>query len=255
MKLPLICIAVALANIAHATPLSRTVETLPSEIQRETKALNPEYLVFAPESEPGEPIPLLITLHGGGGRGEDIAIAEKRCQLAIDTVRQAINESFYIVVPQALKKEGASWFAADLNALLEHLKKTLSIDERRVYLTGHSMGGYGTWMWAASHPDTFAAAAPSAGGLGQGGPMDITPDLDEWARQLTGVPLWAFHGADDHVVPADRSERMVAAIREHGGKRAKLTVYPGVKHNSVQQTHANPELFEWMFRQRRSGGE
>ena len=109
------------------------------------------------------------------------------------------------------------------------------------------MGGYGTWLWAGTNPEHFAAVAPSAGGIGPGGPVDVSPDWEHWAKNLTKVQLWTFHGADDQVVPAERSERMVAAIKKHGGKKAKLTIYPGVKHNSTQQTHTDPELYKWLF--------
>ena len=109
------------------------------------------------------------------------------------TVQEHIDEPCYIVAPQCLKgtaEAKGTWLAEDLNRLLAHLKATLLIDQNRVYLTGHSMGGYGTWMWAATNPEHFAAVAPRAGGLGMGGPLDITPDFDQWAKNLTTVPLF-----------------------------------------------------------------
>jgi predicted peptidase len=240
------------AGILVANPLTKSIETLPEGLQKQTPALNPEYLVYSPEATANNAkLPLLIYLHGAGGRGSDIAIAKDKCALALTTAEKAITEPFYFVAPQVIKGNATVWETSELNLFLLNLKATLSIDEDRVYLTGHSMGGYGTWAWAATNPELFAAVAPNAGGLGHGGPTDITPDFDTWAKNLAKVPLWAFHGAMDNTVPADRSESMVEAIRKHGGKQVKLTIYPELGHNSANTTHANPELYHWLLKQHR----
>ncbi len=232
------------------------VETLPKVVQEKTQFLNPDYLLFSQEArDPQDPLPLLIYLHGGGGRGNDISVAERKSALAVKTVQASVNEPSFIIAPQCLKGNDASkgiWLPEDLNLLLAHLKATLPIDEDRVYLTGHSMGGYGTWVWTATHPEHFAAVVPSAGGLGRDGPVDITPDFDQWAKSLSTVPLWAFHGAIDKTVPANRSESMVKAIKSNGGKKVKLTIYPEIGHNSANATHSNPELYHWLFKHRRN---
>ena len=89
------------------------------------------------------------------------------------------------------------------------------------------------------------------GGIGPGGPKDVTPDLDQWAANLAKVPVYAFAGAKDNVVPAERSERMVAAIQKAGGNQAKIKVYQDQGHNARQVVYNSREFYDWMFDQRR----
>tara|TARA_B100001287_G_scaffold241440_1_gene216361 strand:+ start:126 stop:539 length:414 start_codon:yes stop_codon:yes gene_type:complete len=135
--------------------------------------------------------------------------------------------------------------------LLEHLKATLPLDERRIYLTGNSMGGYGCWVWGGHNPKHFAAIAPVVGGIGRGGPKAVTDELEEWAANLATVPVYAFAGAKDRVVPAERSERMITAIRKAGGKRAKIKVFPEEGHGVGRIVFSNREVYDWMFSQKR----
>jgi predicted peptidase len=123
--------------------------------------------------------------------------------------------------------------------LLDEVLKQYRVDSRRVYLTGESMGGYGTWALAAAHPERFAAIAPICGG---GEPAS--------ADRLKGVPTWAFHGADDKVVPPEESRKMVAAI-QHAGGDARLTIYPGVGHDSWTTTYRDQRLYGWLSAHRR----
>ena len=131
------------------------------------------------------------------------------------------------------------------------MKQTLPIDESRIYLTGNSMGGYGTWLWASHHPQDFAAVAPVVGGLGSGGPKDISPDVKTWAKNLASVPVWAFAGEKDTVVPADRATRMVQAIQSSGGQNAKATVVPNEGHGAGRLVYDSKEFYDWMFSQKR----
>ena len=112
---------------------------------------------------------------------------------------------------------------------------TYDIDQDRVYLTGLSMGGYGTWALASKYPDRFAAIAPICGG----GTMIM-------ALGLKDMPVWAFHGAKDQVVPLAESERMVETINARGGN-AKLTVYPEAGHDSWTKSYDNQELYDWLL--------
>src|SRR5690606_30403874 len=123
----------------------------------------------------------------------------------------------------------------ELHALLHHLIASYKVDTTRVYLTGLSMGGYGTWYFASEYPERFAAIAPICGGGGWWMP-----------RRLTSLPIWVFHGDADTTVPLRASEEMVKAIREAGGK-VKFTVYPGVGHDSWTETYNNPELYNWFL--------
>jgi predicted peptidase len=109
------------------------------------------------------------------------------------------------------------------------------IDTDRIYLTGLSMGGFGTWEWATKYPDQFAAIAPVCGG----------GDL-MFADRLTKIPIWAFHGEADPVVPVNRNTDMVKAINEKGGS-ARMTIYPGVGHGSWVNAYNDEELFKWFL--------
>ena len=119
--------------------------------------------------------------------------------------------------------------------LLDEIEQNYRVDPERVYVTGLSMGGYGTWQMAFHCPERIAAAAPICGG-------------GKWffKDRLKDVPIWAFHGANDPVVPLKESEEMVAAVKSAGGT-AKLTVYPGVEHNSWDKAYADEELYEWLL--------
>jgi len=200
-----------------------SVATLAEDLQKKTKALNPQYLVFSPK-EAEKPLPLLIYLHGAGGVGDNIQKVKGQARAVVRGIEKFAKTPCIVVAPQVSKKtrENGGWIPEDLNILLQHLKATLKIDEKRIYLTGNSMGGYGSWVWGGHNPEHFAAIAPVVGGIGRGGPKAVTPDLAKWAANLAKVPVYAFAGAKDRVVPAERSERMIGAIRKAGGKEAKL---------------------------------
>ena len=106
------------------------------------------------------------------------------------------------------------------------------------------MGGYGTWAWAAHNPEHFAAIAPVVGGIGPRGPKDVTPDLAKWVAKLTTVPVYAFAGAKDKAVPAERSERMIMAIREAGGKKAKLKIFPNEGYAAGRVVFSTSEFYD-----------
>ena len=128
----------------------------------------------------------------------------------------------------------------------------MPVDDRRIYLSGISMGGYGTWAWAAHDPQHFAAIAPIVGGIGREGPKDVTPDFDQWATNLATIPVYAFVGALDTTVPPERSERMIAAIQKAGGKEAKLKIYPDEGHGAGRVVVAEKEYYDWLFAQKRN---
>ena len=111
------------------------------------------------------------------------------------------------------------------------------------------MGGYGTWVWAGNNPEHFAAIIPCSGGLGKLGPKDISPNIEQWAKNLVQLPTWAFHGAKDKVVPVKRSETMVELIKKQGGKNVHITIFPDLGHNSLRQSYSNPQLAKWLFSQ------
>jgi len=151
------------------------------------------------------------------------------------------DSPFILVCPQCPRDQ---WWDNDvLNALLDEIIARHPVDTECVYLTGISMGGFGTWSLAIEHPERFAAIAPICGG----GPPYV-------AHRLERTPVWAFHGARDDIVPLQESERMVEAVRAAGGD-AKLTIYPEAGHNSWTETYKNPELYEWFLGHRRAASK
>ena len=133
-----------------------------------------------------------------------------------------------------------------LEALAEHALATLPVDPDRFYLTGISMGGFGTWHLAVRRPDLVAAAVPVCGG-GQ-----RSAGFPAMVAALRDVPVWAFHGALDRVVPARESQVLVDELRRRGGI-VRFTLYPDLAHDSWTRTYADPELYAWMLQQRRAG--
>jgi predicted peptidase len=213
-----------------------------------------QYRLLKPQKiEPGKRYPIVLFLHGAGERGDDnkkqlLYLPE---QMAEPEWRQ--KYPCFLMAPQCPKDkwwagsrrgqppeqsaEPASEAELALMALRE-LKDKLPIDENRIYLTGLSMGGYGSWQLAAHHPDVFAAVVPICGG---GQPA--------WAVQFKDLPIWAVHGDDDKVVPPSKSREMIDAIKAAGGN-PKYTELPGVGHNSWTPAYQDPHgVLEWMFQQ------
>lgn len=180
--------------------------------------------------------PLVLFLHGAGERGDDLEAVKKWGPPQL--VANGKGFPFVLVSPQC---PAGQWWDVDAMAhLVDELAKKYSIDRQRMYVTGLSMGGYGTWAILAKYPKLFAAAVPICGG---GDP--------KMAESMRHVPIWAFHGEKDNVVPVRRSQEMVEAITKAGGN-ARLTIYPGVGHNSWSATYDNPEVYQWLLSHRRS---
>ncbi len=181
--------------------------------------------------------PLLIFLHGAGERGTDLNLVKKWGPPKM--IAQGKDLPLIVVSPQC--PENSYWNLKHLDQLIESVIKNNRVDEKRIYLTGLSMGGFGTWALTALHPEKFAAIAPICG---VGDP--------ETAELLLDVPIWAFHGEDDKVVPVSGTIDIVEAIKAKGGTKAKMTVYEGVGHNSWSTTYANPELIEWFLKHKKN---
>jgi len=179
--------------------------------------------------------PLVLFLHGLGERGKNLELV-KRHGLA-KAIAQGTRYPFIVVSPQCPDDEW--WNVLALEALIEHAAKKYRVDPDRIYVTGLSMGGYGTWALAQRHPERYAAVVPICGG----GEVRHAPEL-------RSLPLWAFHGAQDFTVPVKRSQEMIDAIKAAGGS-PKLTIYPEGGHNVWDETYANPELWTWLLAQKR----
>jgi len=260
MNRTLTILTLALGATALSTAAEPEIRKLPESVHAKAKFLNRDYVFIAHKAggdairPDARPLPLLVYLHGAGGRGDDVAKAKNNVARVMKGLAEHVTEPSLVVAPQCSKGtpgEMGIWQPKDLDLLLDHLKATLPVNGKRVFLSGNSKGGFGSWAWAGESPQHFAAVAPVVGGLGFGGPKDVFPELERWAKNLTSVPVWAFHGATDRVVPAERSERMVKLIREMGGKKAKLTIYPDEGHGAGRKAFFSAEFYNWMFGQRR----
>lgn len=205
-----------------------------------------EYLLYVPESHDpsGDPVPLLLFLHGAGERGDDVQRVAAHGPPKL--IAAGADFPAIVVSPQAPENDWWPHRVRDLLALLDDITARYNVDEDRVYVTGLSMGGYGTWALLQADAQRFAAAIPICGG---GNPV-----LAGYNRALRSLPVWVFHGEADSVVPVQESIDMVEAIRAAGGESIELTTYPGVDHDSWTQTYDNPEVWEWLWHQRRGGG-
>jgi predicted peptidase len=205
------------------------------------------YLLFTPSEykADGRPWPLLVFLHGLGECGNN-ELERVKVHGPPKLVESRDDFPFVLVSPQCppppggMKDVPTAWKAEQLIQLVDHVANKMNVDQKRVYVTGLSMGGYGTWRLVAAHPERFAAALPICGG----------GEEQAWAESLRRVPIWAFHGARDAVVPLSESEKMVDAVRRAGGQ-VQLTVYPDVEHNSWTQTYDNEEVYEWLLSHRK----
>ncbi|MEC9092805.1 MAG: prolyl oligopeptidase family serine peptidase [Planctomycetota bacterium] len=251
--LPLACPFFAQETFAQVQ--GPRIATLEPSLQKKTQSLNSRYLVFSPKRKSKLKLPLLVYLHGAGGLGDEIRKIQGQAVKVWQGVQKFGKDPCIVIAPQCsrMTKRGqrGGWIPEDLNLLLQQLKATLPVDDKRIYLTGNSMGGYGSWAWGAHSPEHFAAIAPVVGGIGPDGPKDVTPDLEKWAANLAKVPVYAFAGAKDKVVPAERSQRMVNAIRKAGGKRAKLQIYPNEGHGASRIVFSTPAFYDWMFSKKR----
>ena len=195
-----------------------------------------EYLISYPaDYVEGERYPVVLFLHGAGTRGEDIQLLRNNF---LSGLTQRHEEFSFITVAPHCKR--GTWFDY-MESLIRFVKAIADApftDPARLYLFGNSMGGYGVWQLAMSMPSYFAAMIPICGG-----------GMYWNAGQLVNVPIWAFHGADDHVVLAEESVKMVNTVNKLGGN-AKLTIYPDTKHDAWTPTFHDREVFAWLFAQR-----
>ncbi len=224
---------------------------------------NPEgqtlpYRLMKPETVgPGQKYPLVLFLHGLGERGDDNAAQLVHGAADFATAENRRKYPCFVVAPQCHPDDTwvpeASLFSVrPMNEqpteslklaleLVDQLAADLPVDPQRIYITGLSMGGFGTWESIIRRPDFFAAALPVCGG---GDPA--------YAEAIKNLPIWAFHGDADNVVVPARTKTMIEAVQKAGGT-PKMTIYPGVAHNSWAQTYADPEAMRWLFSQTKPG--
>lgn len=205
-----------------------------------------QYLLYLPKdyaAAGGKRWPLMLFLHGAGERGSDIWKVAAHGPPKL--VKQGKNFPFILVAPQC--PENDLWHDGPLLKLLDDVIATHAVDTNRIYLTGLSMGGFGTWSLGVTHPERFAAIVPICGG---GQVIDVLLS-DRRAPALKALGVWAFHGGRDPVVPVEESERMVNALMKLGCPDVKLTIYPLAGHDSWTETYNNPELYDWLLKHER----
>ena len=224
---------IPLLIISHATH---------AQLAAETAALNPteeihywQYLPDNYDSDTAAQFPLVVFLHGGGEVGNDLELVKKHGLPKL--IAQGQSFPFMLVAPQNPRDQ--LWDDALVLAVLDRAMATHRIDPDRVYLTGMSRGGFGTWRLAIQHPERFAAIVPVCGG-----------GVPDYVKRIKDVPVWAFHGAKDRVIPLSRTVEMVEALLFAGGN-VKLTVYPEAGHDAWTETYNNPALYEWLLQQSR----
>ncbi len=223
-------------GIAHAedSPMKRGFI---EKTHRDADGMEIKYVVFVPRNYTGEKAsPLILFLHGSG---ETKGGNKMPVDVGIGSYIRKHEQSFPFITifPQSQKR---SWRANSEDgkramAILAEVEKEYKVDPKRVYLTGLSMGGFGTWSLAAAYPDKWAAIVPICGGG--------SPDLVE---KIKDIPCWCFHGDADPAVPVKRSRDMIAALKKAGAE-PKFTEYPGVGHNSWDKAYGTKELYPWLL--------
>ena len=218
-----------------------------SQVAREVKVksggkeVTMRYWQFVPKGYNGKKnFPLMLFLHGAGERGDNLDKVKQWGPPKLVGKRK--DFPFVVISPQCPR--GTWWKVEGLYQLVNHVAGSLKIDRQRMYVTGLSMGGFGSWQLMDRYPKLFAAGVPICGG-----------GKAESAKNLVDIPIWAFHGDADGVVKADLSKLMIKAIEKAGGKKARLTLYPGVGHNSWSRAYANEEVYKWLLSHKSGGGK
>lgn len=194
------------------------------------------YLLYLPRDYDKEKSwPLMLFLHGAGERGDDLELVKKHGPPKL--IAAGKDFPFIVVSPQCPK--GRWWEPMELVALLDEISGKYKVDPDRIYVTGLSMGGFGSWRLAAYAPERLAAIAPICGG-----------GETYWTKEFAHLPVWAFHGAKDTGVPLERSQAMVDALKRSGGE-PKFTIYPDAGHDSWSAAYDDPELYKWLLAQKR----
>lgn len=240
MTLRFLFLSALSATCLQATPGAQVERSL--KIDEKTSV---PYLRYLPlDFDKSKKWPLLLFLHGRGESNGPLSGLKKwgPCRL----VKEGKEFPYIIISPQCPK---TAWWSNDdqqviLESLLAHVQKTFPIDKSRIYLTGLSMGGFGSWELAARNPKTFAAVLPICGG----GNLKNGP-------KLLSTPIWAWHGTTDKIVPIGKSNDMVLAVKRAGGTKIKFTRLIGVGHVSWPKAYDDPKVWEWFDQKKRSAPE
>jgi predicted peptidase len=241
---------------ARAEPKEGSLDLLEKKVYADAGGRKLPYRLLKPMAVDGtKKYPLVVFLHGAGERGDD---DEKQLVHGVPEFLKKENREQYpcfLAAPQC--PEGQKWVDVDWGAdanpqpkepsepmrlvleLVDSLQKDYPIDAKRIYITGLSMGGFGTWDAIARKPEQFAAAVPICGG-----------GDEATASKIAKIPIWVFHGGKDNVVKPSRSRNMIEALKKAGGE-PKYTEYPDEGHASWVPAYKDAEMMKWLFAQRR----
>jgi predicted peptidase len=209
----------------------------PQKLERTIK-VTLGYLLYLPKDyAQKDSWPLLLFLHGGGEGGDDLERVKSHGPPKL--IAAGKEFPFIVVSPQCPRRSGG-WQPHELSALLDEIVEKYNVDKDRIYVTGLSMGGFGTWSLGHFSPDRFAALVPICSGS--------DPNR---AVRLAHIAVWVFHGAKDPTVPLEGSEKMVEALKNANGN-VKFTVYPEAGHDSWTEAYNDPELYKWLLKQKRT---
>ena len=236
----LLVVASACNSRVTSPDASNSVVARTSESGRQTAHADStlKYLLYLPSDYAKQrQWPLIVYLHGRSLRGDDLEMLKSFGLAAL--LDKEVSIPFVVVSPQCpidktwVDEEGA------LLKLIEQVSKAYAIDPGRIYLTGHSMGGRGSWFLASRHPQKFAAIVPLADG-----PTELS-----WVNSLKHVPVWAFHGTKDDLAPFERTEQFVNALKAAGGE-VKFTPLPDRDH-FILEVYENKEIYDWLLQYKR----
>jgi predicted peptidase len=219
-----------------------------------------KYQVFVPKNwTPDEKWPVILFLHGAGKRGAD---GTRQTEEGLpELLQQTPDFPAVVVMPQCRRRTwwGEPAMEAQTFGALEQSMKELNGDPERIYLTGLSMGGFGTWAFGYKYPEKFAALVPVCGGVKDRRfpapnwhPLAAAPEnpYQETAEKIAHIPVWVFHGDSDRSVPVSESRKLTQALQAAGGN-VRYTEYPGVGHRSWDRAYNDKELFPWLLSQRK----
>ncbi|NIY94424.1 prolyl oligopeptidase family serine peptidase [Vibrio diazotrophicus] len=192
-----------------------------------------KFFVYLPKeyNERDDKWPLIVSLHGSGERGTDLELLKKEGIPKL--IEEGADFPFVMVFPQC--EAFSAWDPDRIKLLVEELVDSYHIDQSRLYLTGYSLGGYGTWATAIKYPELFAAIAPICG-------FALLNDV----VRLSSIPVWTFNGENDEVMPYKVTEEIANIINKSGGD-AKFTLYVDTGHNCWDETYRNEELYTWFM--------
>lgn len=238
----------AASHVTNITLRSPVGAQVPGQFSKTiTKELKLNYLKYLPKGyhdDAAKSWPLVVFLHGSGERGTNLSAVAVHGPPKL--VREGHDYPFILISPQC--PDGQIWDDDAVLGMIDDVMAHERVDTKHVYLTGLSMGGFGTWSLAAKHPERFAAIAPICGG-GERLRLLLLSEAQKQALKTLGV--WAFHGGKDNVVKLEESERMVAAFKSAGNQDIQLTVYPDAGHDSWTQAYNEPTFVEWLLKHSR----